>query len=159
MVRIERMCTDIFNIATFIISVLYGVEKIVGKGENAGYQHFLVFPQCFLKLSLSGSLKVRIVWQRVNSLPNMPILRSTNSVANKDLMLKIWTNGDTIIWLSRKHCEKGRNCLLRAISHFPTLFSKAVCCYCVILSIYGVKGEPFPKQQTVRGCRWQFQIE
>ena len=23
------------------------VENIVGKGENAGYQHFLLFPQCF----------------------------------------------------------------------------------------------------------------
>ena len=23
-------------------------ENIVGKGENAGYQHFLLFPQCFL---------------------------------------------------------------------------------------------------------------
>ena len=22
-------------------------ENIVGKGENAGYQHFLLFPQCF----------------------------------------------------------------------------------------------------------------
>ena len=22
------------------------VENIVGKGENAGYQHFLLFPQC-----------------------------------------------------------------------------------------------------------------
>ena len=30
-----------------IISVCDGVEKIVGKGENAGYQHFLLFPQCF----------------------------------------------------------------------------------------------------------------
>ena len=25
-------------------------EKIVGKGENAGNQHFLFFPQCFLPL-------------------------------------------------------------------------------------------------------------
>ena len=25
------------------------VENIVGKGENAGYQHFLLFPQCFQK--------------------------------------------------------------------------------------------------------------
>ena len=25
------------------------VENIVGKGENAGYQLFLLFPQCFLK--------------------------------------------------------------------------------------------------------------
>ena len=30
------------------------VENIVGKGENAGYQHFLLFPQCFQKPSLSG---------------------------------------------------------------------------------------------------------
>ena len=26
------------------------VEKIVGKGENAGYQHFLLFPKCFPKM-------------------------------------------------------------------------------------------------------------
>ena len=26
-------------------------ENIVGKGENAGYQHFLLFPKCFLRLS------------------------------------------------------------------------------------------------------------
>ena len=25
-----------------------GFENIVGKGENAGDQHFLLFPQCFL---------------------------------------------------------------------------------------------------------------
>ena len=30
-------------------------EKIVGKGENVGYQHFLLFPQCFQKASLSKS--------------------------------------------------------------------------------------------------------
>ena len=37
------------------------VENILGKGENAGYQHFLLFPHCFQKLSVSGSLKVRIL--------------------------------------------------------------------------------------------------
>ena len=31
--------------------VLGKVENIVGKGENAGYQHFLFFPQCFQKPS------------------------------------------------------------------------------------------------------------
>ena len=41
------------------------VKKIVGKGENAGYQHFLLFPTMFGKLSFSGSLKVMIVWLRV----------------------------------------------------------------------------------------------
>ena len=34
------------------------VENIVGKGENAGYQHFLLFPQWFQKASSFGSLKV-----------------------------------------------------------------------------------------------------
>ena len=43
------------------IEILPGmVENIVGKGENAGYQHFLLFLQCFQKLSFSGLLKVRI---------------------------------------------------------------------------------------------------
>ena len=31
------------------------VENIVGKGENAGYQHFLLFLQCFQKASVLGS--------------------------------------------------------------------------------------------------------
>ena len=30
------------------------VENIVGKGENAGNQHFLLFPQWFPKTSTSG---------------------------------------------------------------------------------------------------------
>ena len=41
-------------------------ENIVGKGEKAGYQHFLLFPQCFQKASNLVSLKVGIVWQIVN---------------------------------------------------------------------------------------------
>ena len=42
--------------------VLVRVENIVEKGENAGYQHILLFPQCFQKTSFQGSLKVEIVW-------------------------------------------------------------------------------------------------
>ena len=34
------------------------VEDILRKGVNAVFQHFLLFPQCFQKLSPSGSLKV-----------------------------------------------------------------------------------------------------
>ena len=40
------------------------VENAVRIGENAGYQHFLLFPQCFQKPSSIVSLKVWIVWQR-----------------------------------------------------------------------------------------------
>ena len=35
----------------------------------------------------------------------MQILGSSNSVENKDVNSKIWTNGDTIICLSRKKKE------------------------------------------------------
>ena len=37
-----------------MISVFDREENIVGKGENAGYQHFLLFPQCFQKPSYVG---------------------------------------------------------------------------------------------------------
>ena len=51
--RVEKCCT-------IRISVFDRVENIVGKGENAGYQHFLLFLQCFQKPSVSGSLKARL---------------------------------------------------------------------------------------------------
>ena len=37
-------------------------ENIVRKGENAGYQHFLLFQQCFQKAFFPGSLKVETEW-------------------------------------------------------------------------------------------------
>ena len=48
------------------MNVLGMVQDIVGKGENAGPQHFLLCPQCFQKASHTGSLKVVIIWYRVN---------------------------------------------------------------------------------------------
>ena len=38
------------------------VENIARKGENAGYQYFLLLLQYFQKLSFSGSLIVGFVW-------------------------------------------------------------------------------------------------
>ena len=40
---------DKINVTEKLKFVLVQVENIVGKGENAGYQHFLLFPQCFEK--------------------------------------------------------------------------------------------------------------
>ena len=39
------------------IFVLGRVENTVGIGENAGYQHFLLFPQCFSKASFLRIIK------------------------------------------------------------------------------------------------------
>ena len=40
-----------------MIFVFDRVENIVGKGENAGHQHFLLFPQCFRRAFYLGLLK------------------------------------------------------------------------------------------------------
>ena len=49
------------NVTEKLHFALERVENIVGKGGNAGYQHFLLFPQCFQESSPLRSLKVRIV--------------------------------------------------------------------------------------------------
>ena len=35
------------NVVEIKISIFDGTENIVEKGENVGYKHFLLFPQCF----------------------------------------------------------------------------------------------------------------
>ena len=51
-----------FNVALTIIHVFDRLENIVVEGENAGDQHFLLFPQCFQKPFISGSLLHRCMW-------------------------------------------------------------------------------------------------
>ena len=60
--NLKAFADDILKVIQMTICVTDWVENIVGKGENAGYQHFLLFPQCFQKASCPGSLKVGIVW-------------------------------------------------------------------------------------------------
>ena len=38
------LCGNGLNVTEELKFVLGRVENIVGKGENAGYQHFLLFP-------------------------------------------------------------------------------------------------------------------
>ena len=59
LVQIERNCRQIKH--HWNIFFLKRIETIVEKAENAGLQHFLLFPQCFQKASFSGPLKVGIV--------------------------------------------------------------------------------------------------
>ena len=59
--KLKAFTDDKVNVNENLKTVFGRVENIVGKGENAGYQHFLLFPQCFQKASFSRSLKVGIV--------------------------------------------------------------------------------------------------
>ena len=70
---------DNLNVTQMIKFVLDRVENIVGKGQNASNHHFLLFPQCFQKASSSASLKVRIVWERINSLPPYLVLQKAKT--------------------------------------------------------------------------------
>ena len=49
------------------ISVFDRTENVVGKGENVGYQHFLLFPQCFEKTSFPDTSKGVTVWEWVKT--------------------------------------------------------------------------------------------
>ena len=59
--KLKALVEDKINATQNLKIILERIEKIVGKGENAGYQHFLLFPQCSQKPSFSGSLKVGLV--------------------------------------------------------------------------------------------------
>ena len=56
--KLKAFSDNKFNVAYMTISVSDREENIVGKAENAGYQHFLLFPQCFQKL-FCGAMKTR----------------------------------------------------------------------------------------------------
>ena len=60
--KLKASADDNINVTEKLKFVLGRAQNIVGKGENAGYQHFLLFPPCFQKASYKGPLKVGIVW-------------------------------------------------------------------------------------------------
>ena len=116
-------------------------ENIVGKGENAGNQHFLLFLQCFRLftrekekeisifqslfqlfcclqvLSILTSLKI---CHLVNPLPVNKILDQTKLKAFADDKLNV-----------TKMIISVFDRVVQTISHFPTMFSKGFLPRCV----------------------------
>ena len=45
--ELKGCAEDILNVTQMMECDFNEVRNIVGKGENAGYQHFLLFPPCF----------------------------------------------------------------------------------------------------------------
>ena len=60
--NLKAFADNILNVVQMMICGTDGLENIVGKGENAGYQHFLLFSLCSQKASFQGPLKMGIVW-------------------------------------------------------------------------------------------------
>ena len=66
--KLKKIANDKIDVTQKLKFGFGRIENIVGKGENAGYQHFLLFPQCFQKAFVSESLKAVIVWYGVKLL-------------------------------------------------------------------------------------------
>ena len=49
MTKLKAFVDDKLNVAKMTISLSHRVENTVGKEENAGYQHFLLFPTVFFE--------------------------------------------------------------------------------------------------------------
>ena len=65
--KLKALADDEIN-GTEISKFVFGrIKNIVGIEENADYQYFLLFLQCFQNASFSRLLKVRIVWKWVKS--------------------------------------------------------------------------------------------
>ena len=67
MPKLKAFADDKLNVTENTKVVFHRIENIAGKEENAGYQHFLLFPQCFQKAFSSSASKVVIVSERVKS--------------------------------------------------------------------------------------------
>ena len=59
--KFKAFADDKINVTEKLKFGLEEVEKVVGKGENASYWHFLLSPKCFQKSFFPGSLRDRIV--------------------------------------------------------------------------------------------------
>ena len=66
--KLKAFADDKLSVNQNVKVVFHRIENIVGKEENAGYQHFLLFPQCFQKAFSSNASKIVIVWLRINKL-------------------------------------------------------------------------------------------
>ena len=131
------------------------VFKTVGKGEITHYEQFLHLPQCFQRLVLQtrenqglfgkGLSHSHQHWQvQIERICRQHIKFSWNDcdctlthyqMTNFRLFqtervcrrqFQIWQKRQKVIQMGRKHCGKRRNCSLRSISPFPTVFSKAL---------------------------------
>ena len=70
--KLKEFTDDNFKFDTYGGKFSKRVENTVGKGEIAGYEQFLLFPQCFQKTCTADMYKPGLVWERVKLLLPFP---------------------------------------------------------------------------------------
>ena len=82
--------------------MIFSISKIdISNTPQSAIESFISLGKNLVSLGLLSSVlqKQRYIISKcaINPFPDMPILGSSNSAAEKDTMSKIWTSGDTII--------------------------------------------------------------
>ena len=62
--KLKGFAVNNLNEAQMVEIVMNRIENNEGKGENASYQHFLLFSQCPQKVTSLGLIKPSPFWQR-----------------------------------------------------------------------------------------------
>ena len=81
---------DELNVPLNIKFVCHRIENIVSKGENVGYQHFLLFPSCFRRLFRQG-LHKSALWQRIKKKSNIWSYVSYVGLCSTFIWMIMWT--------------------------------------------------------------------
>ena len=91
--KLRPFAVDESNVAEMTLSLFIRVENTMGKGEHAGYQHFLLFQQCFFKnLLLLGQLNSRIVFKGLKYIFEAAETYMSNSLTKEGLTRYQTTN-------------------------------------------------------------------
>ena len=128
MIEVSEKGLTIYQMAIFYHSELKtfsrqynGCWSIMGYISIRVEMHYRKRRQCFFQaFSPLPTIFSRAFF--LNSFTNLRLSKFRNT----DMMSKIWTDEDTIIRLSRKHCWKGRNCSLWAISPSHNVFKSCL---------------------------------
>ena len=118
--KFKAFADNTLNVAKLMISLFDTVENTVGKGENAAYQHFLLFLQCCEKPSSLGLLKVWIV-----SLPNNKILHWSKLKAFADDKVNVTKELKFILGREENFVGKRENGGYQHFLLFPKCFQMA----------------------------------
>ena len=64
----SKRADDNFKVVENGRKLSYRVKNVVGKGEIACYEQFLLFPQCFQETGTADTYKPGLVWERVKTM-------------------------------------------------------------------------------------------